>query len=460
MQLTNIKILSYLIVCYFSIGILSAQFTIMNDSILDSLDYKKRVLENTEISLLSSMYAQDGDNAATSGGIGSEELMDITPTIVVSVPLNDDDVLTIDAGISAYTSASSSNINPFDSDRADAFQASSGASAADVWGNFTGIYSHSSDDRNNISSGKLSVSAEYDYFSVGLGGGKAWLFNEKNTEFSIHTNIYIDFWNTVYPIEFRSGGSKSKVEDDGTVNVEDDDDDHFNIKDYQLTGDTNYSPMFSPFKNKGRNSYSVNLGFSQILSKKAQILVVYDVTIQQGLLSTPFHRIHFKDYGNTFIEGYHLADAIETLPNNRLKMAGGVRLNYYLNKTFVLRNQYRYYQDDWGVSSHTYTFELPTRIRNKLTFIPSYRYYIQSASDYFAPYNTHLSSEEFYTSDYDLSEFTANQFGFGISYTDTGLKHRIWKLKLKSIDFQVNKYDRNTSFSSAFAAFAFKFILD
>ena len=29
------------------------------------------------------------------------------------MPLNDDDVLTIDSGISAYTSASSSNINPF-----------------------------------------------------------------------------------------------------------------------------------------------------------------------------------------------------------------------------------------------------------------------------------------------------------------------------------------------------------
>jgi hypothetical protein len=33
---------------------------------------------------------------------------------VVAVPLNDDDVLTFDVGISAYTSASSSNINPYD----------------------------------------------------------------------------------------------------------------------------------------------------------------------------------------------------------------------------------------------------------------------------------------------------------------------------------------------------------
>ena len=32
----------------------------------------------------------------------------------MSIPINEDDILTIDAGFSAYTSASSSNGNPFD----------------------------------------------------------------------------------------------------------------------------------------------------------------------------------------------------------------------------------------------------------------------------------------------------------------------------------------------------------
>ena len=76
--------------------------------------YKKRVLETAEVDFLTSYYNQDGSNASVTGGIGSEKLNDFTPTVVVSVPLNDDDVLTIDAGISAYSSASSSNLNPFD----------------------------------------------------------------------------------------------------------------------------------------------------------------------------------------------------------------------------------------------------------------------------------------------------------------------------------------------------------
>ena len=113
--------------------------------------YKKRVLETTEIDFLSSYYNQDGDNAAVTGGIGTEELTNTTGKFIVSIPLNDDDVLTIDAGVSAYTSASSSNLNPFDGNKpADPFVASSGASESDNLLSIGANYSHSSDDRNTI----------------------------------------------------------------------------------------------------------------------------------------------------------------------------------------------------------------------------------------------------------------------------------------------------------------------
>ena len=77
--------------------------------------FKKRVLESTEVDFLASYYNQDGSRSAVSGGIGSEKLTDVASNIVVAMPLNDDDVLTIDLGISPYSSASSSNINPFNS---------------------------------------------------------------------------------------------------------------------------------------------------------------------------------------------------------------------------------------------------------------------------------------------------------------------------------------------------------
>ncbi|KAA3622756.1 MAG: DUF3570 domain-containing protein [Flavobacterium sp.] len=410
--------------------------------------YKKRVLETTEVDFLMSYYTQDGSNAAVSGGIGTEELTDLTPTIVVSIPLNDDDVLTVDLGISAYTSASSSNVNPFDANGpADPFVASSGASSGDVWGNLTGSYSHSSDDRDDIWSLKVSVSTEYDYFSVGAGGSYSKLFNEKNTELSISANVYIDSWSLIYPIEFRgsSGG---------------DDEDDFNINNYTITGNPNYNPSFVPLDSKGRNSYSVGFGFSQILSERMQGSLALDLVQQEGQLSTPFQRVYFSDVADSFIENFHLADDIERLPDTRFKVAIGGRLNYYINEIFVLRTYYRYYFDDWGINSHTASIEIPVKLSDKFTVYPSYRYYNQTAADYFAPYNQHLSTSQFYTSDYDLSEYTANQYGFGITYTDIFTKFRIWKLGLKSIDLKFDQYERDSGLKYSLISGGFYFVLD
>lgn len=410
--------------------------------------YKKRVLETTEVDFLTSYYSQDGDNAAVSGGIGTEELTDVTGTFVVSIPLNDDDVLTIDAGVSAYTSASSSNVGPFDDGPADPFQASSGASSSDLWVNLIGSYSHSSDDRNDIWSAKISISSEYDYFSAGVGGSYTKLLNEKNTELSVNANVYIDTWNAIYPTELRPFGENGNGLNNSlfTQNT--------------ITGNTNYNPRFSEFKDEKRNSYSLGFGFSQILHKNVQGSLALDFVQQQGLLSTPFQRVYFSDVADSFIDNFQLADAVELLPDSRFKVAVGGRLNWYLNETFTVRTFYRYYFDDWGITSHTASIEVPIKITNKFTLYPSYRFYNQTAADYFRPYESALSTDEFYTSDYDLSEYSANQFGFGVSYTDIFAKAHIWKLGLKSIDLKFYQYDRDTSFSSSIITAGFKFVMD
>jgi hypothetical protein len=411
--------------------------------------YKKRVLETTEIDFLSSYYSQDGDNAAVSGGLGTEELTDVTAAFIVSIPLNDDDILTIDAGISAYTSASSSNVDPFDGDSlADPFVASSGASQSDLWANITGVYSHSSDDRNDIWTAKLSVSAEYDYFSAGVGGSYTKLLNEKNTELSMSTTIFIDTWNAIYPIELRPFAEGGDGLSDSL------------FAENTITGNPNYNPNFKAFNDEGRNSYALGIGFSQIVSKNLQGSVSLDVIKQDGLLSTPFQRVYFSDVADSFIENFQLADAIERLPDSRLKIAIGGRLNYYINETFVLRTFYRYYSDDWGIKSHTASIEVPIKLNDKFTLYPSYRFYNQSAADHFAKYEEHLATDEFYTSDYDLSKYAANQYSFGLSYTDIFTKFHISKFGLKSIDLKYTYYDRGNTLSASIISAGFKFVMD
>ena len=397
--------------------------------------------------------------------------------------------ISIDTGISSYTSASSSNINPFnasgasggggddDDDRNIAagsptgtpWQASSGASAQDQLVSLTANYSHSSDSRNFIWNSDVSVSNEYDYTSVGFGGGIAKLFNKKNTEIGIKVNAYLDQWRPIYPtelheydkygVQFQSNGYFAGV----------------TIYDQNGIVSTAYNPnKFKAITKVNRNSYSASFSFSQILSKRAQISLFFDLLSQEGLLSTPYQRIYFADKANYYIGDpqyiqnyetsrnrgvYRLADDIERLPSTRFKVPIGARLNFYINETFKLRTYYRYYSDDWGITAHTANLEIPVKISEKYSILPMYRYYTQLQSNYFAPFEKHLSTEEFYSSDYDLSTFKSNQFGLGISYLDIFTEAKILTLGLKNIDFRYNYYKRSDGMHAGIVTLGIKLIM-
>jgi hypothetical protein len=112
----------------------------------------------------------------------------------------------------------------------------------------------------------------------------------------------------------------------------------------------------------------------------------------------------------------------------------------------------------FGGSALTANIEVPFKLSDQFTVYPVYRYYTQTASKYFAPFETHLSTEEYYTSDYDLSKFSSNQYGIGASYVDIFTKAHIWKFGLKNIDFRYNHYSRSDTLMADIASMAFKFI--
>ncbi len=493
----------------FTIGLLKSATAQITDS---TKIYKKRVLENTEVDLLMSLYNQDGVHSPVNGGIGTEKLSDKTTTIVISIPLNADDVLTFDAGISAYTSASSSNINPFMNSSATTLKslsfgtsglnasgassgsgtggsgsgggpptpqnainpvgtpwlASTGASHAEKLKSVLTNYSHTSDDRNFIWGSNVSFSSEFTYSSFGFGGNVTRLYNEKNTELGLKGSVFLDSWKSIYPTElkeylrigpqFQYFGYFYGV----------------TILDQGGVASTAYLPDgFKSWSHTGRDSYSLSFYVSQILSKRFQAALFFDLVEQQGMLSTPYHRIYFVDKPNYYIGNvsdiahytspantgvYQLADAIETLPSTRFKVPLGVRMNYYINEMFVLRSYYRFYYDNWGLKAHTVNLDLPVKLSRTFTLTPSYRFYSQNQVDYFAPYETHLSSERYYTSDYDLSKFVSRQYSLALNYTQIFTQFKIKALGLKNINLKYSHYERTDGLKANIWSLGIKFL--
>lgn len=324
-------------------------------------DYRmKGNTDEVDANFLFGYYNQDGNNAAVTGGIGTEALQDYASLLVVNVPLDSVQALSINLGADFYSSASTDNIDNF----------VSSASSQDLRTYGTVGYTRKNLGRGETFGVGAGFSTEYDYSSVSGRVSYAKEWNEGNSELSANAQAFFDQWSLIYPIELRTS-----------------------LRNQAL----------SP----GRRSYNLQVAFSQVVNKRLQFLLSGEAIYMDGLLSTPFHRVYFVN---------QTAPDIERLPSTRLKIPLGLRVNYFPFDNFIIRTNYRYYWDDFGVLAHTFELETPIKLGTTFTLYPFYRYHTQTAADYFAPYATHQSAEEFYTSDYDLSALNSQKFGLGIGY--------------------------------------------
>ena len=194
-----------------------------------------------------------------------------------------------------------------------------------------------------------------------------------------------------------------------------------------------------------RQSYSLALVFSQVLTRRLQVAVSAEPVYQSGLLSTPFHRVYFRETGAALGTA-----GTELLPRARLKYPLALRLNYYATDLVQLRTFYRFYNDDFGIQAHTLEVETPVKITPFFVLSPFYRYHQQTAARYFAPYLQHSVADAYYTSDYDLSAFTAHKLGLGLRYSPvyglgrfrTPFGGRV--AKFKALDLRYAHYWRST----------------
>jgi hypothetical protein len=392
---------------------------------------KKTALTNVEVNILGSYYTQDGNHSAVTGGFGTEELTDITPAVVVKIPIDSTRQWTFDGGADFITSASTDNID----------YEVTGDSRKDLRYHLNTTYT------KRLSSARLTYSfsggfsKEYDVFSKSIGASITKESRTGNTQISFNGQAFFDAWSLFYPIEFRDAGANDE----------------------------------DPQGHDNRNSYNFGVVFSQVLSKRLQVSVSTEIVLQQGLLSTPFHRVFFNDGIN--VDGLSTLDIlrsdklrkIENLPHSRTRIPVGLRVNYYVTDLVVFRGYYRYYSDDFDISAHTFSLELPVKISPFVTIIPFYRYHTQTGSKYFKPFGQHDLNGEFFSSDYDQSAFNSHKYGMGVRYSpldDIGIfktpfskKARNKFTHLTAIELRYAYYDRSDGLSAAIISFDLSFDL-
>ncbi|MCB0549676.1 MAG: DUF3570 domain-containing protein [Phaeodactylibacter sp.] len=355
-----------------------------------------KALDPAEVNLLFSYYEQDGDNSPVTGGIGTEQLTDFSSRIIVKIPIKERLSLSGEVGFDSYSSASTDNI--------DRYVSSASSSDTRIYGTFG--FEKKPEGKNSSYGLKLGGSNEYDYTSLSVGGHYALISADGNRELNLTGQAFIDRWQLIYPEELRRGGALVPTDQ--------------------------------------RRSYNLGLTYSQVISRKLQASLSLDGIYMTGLLSTPFHRVYFQEQAQA---------RVELLPDNRLKLPVGMRLNYYVADFLVARLYFRYYWDSWGIQAQTASLELPIKINRFFSVYPFYRYHNQTAADYFLPYKEHTLSEEFYTSDYDLAALDSHTFGMGVRYAPVnGLARIKWPvgkkkgvMLLRGFDLRYAHYQRAPS---------------
>lgn len=357
----------------------------VNTNSPDEQQYNPRALSVDEVNLVSSYYWQNGDHSAITGGIGTEKVTDISNGLDLRLAWIGDNhnknTLAFGLGIDHHTSASSAYVTTTGLGK---------QGGTRIYPSFDWT-TENSKTGNTFGIGTY-YSGEYNYKSLGADIHFTKKTLDKSGEFSFKLQGYLDRVTMIYPSEFVqvitpvSTGTTYITTASGNV---------------VLSNGGSVSKPSLP--TKPRDTYTASAGYSQIVNSRLQIQFLADIVEQTGYLSLPFHRVYFTTG----------KDTIEKLPSSRFKLPLGFRANYFLDDNIILRSYYRYYLDNWGTRANTVSLEVAYKVSPFFSISPFYRFYTQTAARYFAPFQGHSPTDEYYTSNYEYAKFNSQFFGVG-----------------------------------------------
>ena len=174
--------------------------------------------------------------------------------------------------------------------------------------------------------------------------------------------------------------------------------------------------LFNRVEEEDKQSTSVFVSVSQIINQLSSFQSALSFTEQSGFLSDP----------------YKLRDI---RPDDKTQIAwSNSYRRFFVSANAALHVNYRYYHDDFGISSHTSDLSWHQNLGRTFQLVPALRYYSQSAADFFTNVDDFLkSTSEYQSSDYRLSAFGAVSGGFSV-IADMGS----WKATLTAERYLAN----------------------
>lgn len=154
---------------------------------------------------------------------------------------------------------------------------------------------------------------------------------------------------------------------------------------------------FNRIRSADKTNTSAFISLTQILNQFSIVQSGISTARSAGYLSDP----------------YKLADRRPAERNQFTWMTSWRR--YFRDQQAALHADYRFYDDDYGIRSHTIEFSWHKTFKRQISLVPNIRYYRQTSADFFTSTTDFAQQFELNSSDYRLSQYDALSAGLRIN---------------------------------------------
>ena len=149
----------------------------------------------------------------------------------------------------------------------------------------------------------------------------------------------------------------------------------------------------------------LNAAIMQLINESSYLQLRFSYIAQNGFLSSPYHYLIEPGFAQ-----------FDRYPETRNSTAVALQYVTAMGESAAMHVNYRYYNDDWGITSDTIEGQLFYDVQENLTFGVRGRYYSQEAADFVKPLGTYNVNDDYIVSDYKFSAYDTVTVGVSMHY--------------------------------------------
>ena len=283
----------------------------------------------------------------------------------------------------------------------------------------------------------------YDGGGVTIDGPSVLLRKKFAEKYSVSANYYmdmvssasIDVMTTASPYtEERTQGSlafdllQGKTQYSVSYTLSDESDYTANTASFDLSQDIfgdlvtvsfGFSQGWDEVRKNGDNAFeetvdrrNYRFGLQLIATPRLMTGLNYEAITDEGFLNNPYRSVRYLD--ETSARGFSFQP--ELYPHTRTSNAVALNARYFLPYRAAIHGEYRYYTDTWGIDANTVSLGYTHPWGKRWIFEAGYRWYDQTAADFYSDLFPRADAQNFLARDKELSTFTSHMFSLGATY--------------------------------------------